>query len=88
MAIPDGHWSPGNEATADRLNTSLVQADIIANRPAAVGANKGMYYFATDSKSISYSDGSDWQIIRGAMTESDIAPGASDGNDGDYWVEY
>lgn len=37
----------------------------LAARPAAAAANEGMFYFATDSPELYYSDGSSWQPLVG-----------------------
>jgi len=59
MAIPDGFWTAGLEATKDRMNQNLIQFDTTANRPSA--GTKGLLFVATDgSKDISYDNGSAW----------------------------
>ena len=62
MPIPGGFWNTTTEkeGTADRLNSSLVQFDTAANRPAAASGNKGMHFVATDTLEVSYSTGSAW----------------------------
>ena len=71
MAIPDGFWTAGLEATKDRMNRNLIQFDTAANRPAA--GNKGILYFATDTKQLSYDDGAAWQDIE--FEAADIVAG-------------
>ncbi len=89
MAIPDGFWTAGLEATADRMNQNLVQFDITANRPAA--GTKGLLFVATDgTKAVSYDNGSAWveDIAGGGLSDvvDDTTPqlgGDLDGNGSD-----
>lgn len=63
MAIPDGYWTTGLLATVDRMNQTLMQFDIAANRPASSSTQKGMMFYATDTGVFSYDNGSSWVTI-------------------------
>lgn len=56
-----GFWEAGLEGTADRLNASLLQSDVIGSRPAA--GQTGRFFFATDTKELSRDNGTGWDAI-------------------------
>src|SRR3990167_7026986 len=69
MAIPTGFWTVNLEATANRMNQNLIQFDTAANRPAAAAGAKGMLYFATDTRVLSYDNGGAW-VTLGTVVEA------------------
>jgi len=80
MAIPDGFWTANLEATKDRMNQNLIQFDTAANRP--VAGTKGLFFTATDTKVLSYDNGSAW-VTLGTLTEMTQAE-AEAGTDTDF----
>jgi len=59
----EGHWVAGDEATADKLNASLWQRGLAANRPAA--GQKGRIYVSTDvgGEKVERDTGTGWESI-------------------------
>ena len=56
-----GHWADAQIVTADRLNSSLMQQDVVASRPAA--AQAGRMFYATDENAFYRDTGSAWDRI-------------------------
>ena len=66
MPTYDGFWAAGTEGTAENMNATVVQFGTAAARMAA--GKKGVLYFATDTKALSYDNGSAWVEIQIAPT--------------------
>lgn len=66
MPTYDGFWAAGNEGTAENMNATVVQFGTAAARMAA--GKKGVLYFATDTRALSYDNGSAWVEIQIAPT--------------------
>lgn len=56
-----GFWQDGVEGSADNLNATLLQQDVIASRPSA--GKYGVLFYATDEGLLYFDDGTDWQQI-------------------------
>lgn len=59
--VNQGHWSAGDEGTAEKLNSALLQRGTAAARPAA--GEEGREYFATDTSVLSRDNGTTWDVI-------------------------
>ena len=66
MPTYDGFWAAGTEGTALNMNATVTQFSTAALRPAA--GKKGVLHFATDTKALSYDNGSAWVEIQIAPT--------------------
>lgn len=58
-----GRVEYNDNMTALETYAAMDMQDTFANRPAAAAANRGMYYFATDSQVIYRSDGTNWYVV-------------------------
>lgn len=56
-----GDWAANQVATADKLNSSLLQYDVIASRPAA--GQIGRMFYATDESLLYRDNGTTWDLI-------------------------
>jgi len=45
------------------VNAASVQFGLLANRPEATPDNKGVFFYVTDEKELSLSDGEEWVTI-------------------------
>ena len=66
-----GHFVQGNLATADKLNSCLLQTGTFAARPAA--GQKGRRYWATDTGQLFRDNGTTWDTI----IDKDLAAGSA-----------
>ena len=56
-----GFWTSALEGTPDRLNASLLQYDVFANRPAA--GQEGRRFWATDTYELYRDTGASWDLV-------------------------
>lgn len=56
-----GHWADAQLVTKDGLNSTLLQYDVVANRPAA--GNLGVMFWATDENILYRDNGTTWDAV-------------------------
>jgi hypothetical protein len=56
-----GFWDDGFQITKDRLNASLLQKDILTNRPAF--GQQGRIFHSTDTNQLFYDSGTAWEDV-------------------------